>query len=133
MMRALVASSTLGACLFLLQPVASAQTTPFTAEDILKVASVSVLDVTEDGLRVAATVRRTIDNEFTDHRRFGDPTYLATSRVRLEIIDTSTGARETPFKDMVNVRAAEWSRDGKRLALTRSTITNDIVLFSGLK
>jgi hypothetical protein len=26
-----------------------------------------------------------------------------------------------------------WSRDGKRLAIARSTTTNDIVLFTGLK
>jgi hypothetical protein len=26
-----------------------------------------------------------------------------------------------------------WSRDGKRLAITRYTVTNDIVLFQGLR
>jgi len=26
-----------------------------------------------------------------------------------------------------------WSRDGKRLAISRATTTNDIVLFKGLK
>ena len=30
------------------------------------------------------------------------------------------------------IRSFAWSRDGQRLALTRSTVTNDIVLFEGL-
>jgi dipeptidyl aminopeptidase/acylaminoacyl peptidase len=118
MMRAvLVRSAVLSAVVTLQATAALAQATPFTAEDMLKVASISVLDVTDDGTRLAATVRRPIDNDFTDHRRFGDPTYLAPSRVRLEIIDTRTGTRELPFKDMVNVRAAQWSADGNRLAI----------------
>lgn len=94
-----------------------AQTAPFTAEDMLNVSSISVLDIAEDGSRIAATVRRPRDNDSTDHRRYGDPTYLAPSRVRLEIIDTTTGARDLPFNDLVNVRDAAWSRDGRRLAI----------------
>ena len=39
----------------------------------------------------------------------------------------------TRFTDKRPIGSLAWSRDGKRLALTRSTITNDIVLFSGLK
>lgn len=84
--------------------VATQSTTPFTAEDMLEVAPISVLDITEDGARVAATVRRPIDNDFTDHRRFGDPTYLTTSRVSLVIIDVKTGSKDQPFKEMVNIR-----------------------------
>ncbi len=68
-----------------------AQTTPFTAEDMLKVSPVSVLDVTEDGRADCGNVRRPIDNESTDHRRYGDPTYLAPVRVTLEIVDARTG------------------------------------------
>ena len=93
------------------------QPTPFTADDMLKVASVSVLDTTEDGARIAISIRRPIDNETVNHRRYGDPTYLAPSRVMLEIIETQTGAKERPFKDLVNVRDVAWSRDGKRLAI----------------
>jgi dipeptidyl aminopeptidase/acylaminoacyl peptidase len=117
-MRAVLVRSAIACTLLTLQAAAaSAQSTPFTAEDMLKVASISVLDVTDDGARVAATVRRPIDNDFTDHRRFGDPTYLAPSRVRLEIIETKTGVRDLPFKDMVHVRGAQWSNDGTRLAI----------------
>ena len=93
------------------------QPTPFTADDMLKVASVSVLDTTEDGARIAISIRRPIDNATVNHRRYGDPTYLPPSRVMLEIIETQTGAKERPFKDLVNVRDVAWSRDGKRLAI----------------
>jgi dipeptidyl aminopeptidase/acylaminoacyl peptidase len=98
--------------------LAAAQTpTAFTAEDMLKVVSITVLDVTEDGSRIAATRRRPLDNPTVDNRRYGDPTYLAPSKVTLQVIDARSGAAETPFKDLVNVRDAAWSRDGKRLAI----------------
>jgi dipeptidyl aminopeptidase/acylaminoacyl peptidase len=90
---------------------------PFTAEDMLKVTSVSILDVTEDGSRVAASLRRPVDNDTTDHRRYGDPTYLSPSRVTLQVIDAKSGAVETLFKELVNVRDVAWSRDGGRLAI----------------
>jgi dipeptidyl aminopeptidase/acylaminoacyl peptidase len=89
----------------------------FTAEDMLKVASVSVLEITDDGSRLAATIRRPVDNDSQDHRRYGDPTYLAPSRVRLEIVDLRTGAKDAPFRDLVNVRDVAWSQDGNRLAI----------------
>jgi len=38
----------------------------------------------------------------------------------------------TRFTDGREIRSFEWSRDGQRLAITRSTVTNDIVLFEGL-
>ena len=98
-------------------PTAAAQTSPFTAEDMLKIASISVLDATEDGRLVAASVRKAIDNPTVDHRRYGDPTYLAPARVTLQVIDTRTGRADLPFKDLVNVRDAAWSRDGQQLAI----------------
>ena len=89
----------------------------FTAEDMSRVASVTVLDVSEDGRRVAAVVRRPVDNETVDHRRYGDPTYLAPAQVTLQVIDTRSGAKDQPFKELVNVRDAAWSRDGRQLAI----------------
>jgi Tol biopolymer transport system component len=38
----------------------------------------------------------------------------------------------TRFTDARPIGSFRWSRDGKRLAITRSTVTNDIVLFKGL-
>ena len=93
------------------------QRTPFTAEDMLRVASISVLDVTENGTTVATSTRRAIDNPSVDHRRYGDPTYLSPSRVTVEVVDVRSGAKEALFKELVNVRDAAWSPNGQRLAI----------------
>jgi hypothetical protein len=39
----------------------------------------------------------------------------------------------THFSDDRQLADAAWSRDGKRLAIARTTQTADIVLFKGLK
>jgi hypothetical protein len=39
----------------------------------------------------------------------------------------------TRFTDRRPIESFAWSRDGKRLAIARLTVTNDIVLFEGLK
>jgi Tol biopolymer transport system component len=39
----------------------------------------------------------------------------------------------TRFTDRRPIECFAWSRDGRRLALTRGSQTNDIVLFMGLK
>jgi dipeptidyl aminopeptidase/acylaminoacyl peptidase len=90
---------------------------PFTAEDMLAVATASVLDLSEDGARVAIAVRKLADNATTDHRRFGDPTYVAPALVDVFVYDTRSGASDRVFKQLTNVRQAAWSRDGARLAL----------------
>jgi dipeptidyl aminopeptidase/acylaminoacyl peptidase len=90
---------------------------PFTAEDMLKVSTASVLDLSDDGRRAAVSVRRAYDNAEVDNRRYGDPTYLPPSRVTLQVIDTQTGAAQSPFGGLVEVRQAAWSHDGRRLAI----------------
>ena len=104
---------------------AAQQLAPFTAEDMLKVATASVLDLSEDGTRVAVTVRTLQDNAETDHRRFGDPTYAAPVLVDLRVIDTRSGASERPFKQLMNVRQAAWTRDGSRLAILTTAESAD--------
>ncbi len=96
---------------------AQAARQPFTAEDMLKVSSISVLDLSDDGRRVAVVARRTYDNPTVDNRRFGDPTYVSPSRGTLLVIDTTTGATAKPFAGLVDVRRAAWSRDGSRVAI----------------
>ena len=91
--------------------------TPFTAEDMLKVASVSISDMTDDGRLLSAIVRRSFDNAETDNYRYGDPTYVGPSRVTLLVIDTSAGTTQTPFKGLTSVRQTAWSHDGKRLVI----------------
>jgi dipeptidyl aminopeptidase/acylaminoacyl peptidase len=99
-------------------PRPAAQTlSPFTAEDILKVSTASVLDLSEDGTRLAVSVRKLEDNATTDHRRFGDPTYVAPALVEVVVFDTRSGASDKVFKQLMNVRQAAWSRDGLKLAL----------------
>ena len=89
----------------------------FSAEDMLKVVTASVLAMTDDGRLVAITERRTLENAETDNYRYGDPTYIAPAAVRFVVIDTATGQRSYPLGDrLVNVRQAEFSRDGSRLA-----------------
>ena len=129
MRRFLLLSSAGQALLFVtLTFDASAQApSAFTAEDMARVASVTILDVSEDGRRIAAAVRRPADNETVDHRRYGDPTYLTPSQVTLQIVDARSGEKEQPFKTLVNVRDAAWSRDGRQLAilLARGPATAD--------
>jgi dipeptidyl aminopeptidase/acylaminoacyl peptidase len=102
----------------LLAPESSAQTlAPFDAADMLKVATASVLDLTDDGRRVAVAVRTLEDNATTDHRRYGDPSYVPPNLVNVVIYDTRAGTSERVFKQLMTVRQATWSRDGSRLAL----------------
>ena len=99
-----------------------AQLARFTAEDMLKVMTASVLDFSEDGRLVVFTERRPADNAETDNYRYGDPTFLGPSAVRLVVVNTETGARSLPMGDrLLNVRQASFSRDGGRLAVLVAT------------
>ena len=88
---------------------------------MLKVATSTVLDLAEDGSRVAVAIRTLADNATTDHRRFGDPTYIAPTLVEVVVFDTRTGQSANVFTHKVNVRQAAWTRDGSRLALLTTT------------
>jgi dipeptidyl aminopeptidase/acylaminoacyl peptidase len=91
---------------------------PFSAEDMLKVVTATVQALTEDGRLVAVTERRTLDNAETDNYRYGDPTFIAPAAMRFVVIDTETGQRSYPLGDrLVNVRQAEFARDGRKLAV----------------
>ena len=89
---------------------------PLTAEDLQKVATASVLDVSDDGRRVAYTTRRPLDNATTDHRRYGDPTYIAPAAVRLFVVDTGTGTSTPVVPALADIRQAAWSHAGTQLA-----------------
>jgi hypothetical protein len=94
-------------CLVIASPgsrFAAQSAAPFTAEDMQRVATINVLDLSEDGRLVAAAIRRPIDNPETDHGRFGDPTYLNPSRGSVVIFDTRSGRSWTPFRDLVEAR-----------------------------
>jgi Tol biopolymer transport system component len=59
--------------------------------------------------------------------------YASEGNVWIQPIAGGSPRQLTRFADKRPIGSLAWSRDGKRLALTRTTITNDIVLFSGLK
>jgi dipeptidyl aminopeptidase/acylaminoacyl peptidase len=109
-------------CALLGAPQPTAQTlSTFTAEDMLRVATASLLDLTDDGARVAVAIRTLENNATTDHRRFGDPTYVAPSMVDVVVYDTRAGRADKVFPQFMNVRQAAWSRDGAKLALLTTT------------
>jgi dipeptidyl aminopeptidase/acylaminoacyl peptidase len=96
---------------------------PITAEDMLKVTTTSVLDLSEDGRLVAIGARRLYDNAETNHRRYGDPTYFAPSMVQVMVVATRTGASVNVGTGLLNVRQAAFSRDGAKLALLTASET----------
>ena len=102
------------------RPVTSGQAgqagTGLTAEEMLKVTTAWVLDVSDDGRNVAYTARRAFDNATADRRRYGDPTYVAPSAVRLFAVDTATGLSRQVLPDLADVRQAAWSHGGTQLA-----------------
>lgn len=94
-----------------------------TAEDMLKVTTAQILDLSEDGRLVAIGARRTFDNAETNHRRYGDPTYFAPSMVELMVVNTQSGAVDRVGKGLMNVRQAAFTRDGARLGLLTAAET----------
>ena len=95
-------------------PSAQAGTRDFTADDMLKVATASVLDLSDDGRRVAVSVRRAYDNAEVDNRRYGDPTYLSPSRVTLQV-DRHADRRDP------NRPSAGWSICARRRGRTTAS------------
>lgn len=96
---------------------------PISAEDILNVRTANVLDLSDDGRRVAIGVRKLADNATTDHRRYGDPTYFAPAMVELMIVETATGAAERVGRGLLNVRQAAWNPAATKLAFLTAAET----------
>jgi dipeptidyl aminopeptidase/acylaminoacyl peptidase len=94
-----------------------------TPEDVLKVTTAQLLDLSEDGRRVAIGARRLYDNAETNHRRYGDPTYVAPSMVEVQVVDTRSGAADKVGKGLMNVRQAAFTRNGAKLALLTAAET----------
>ena len=57
----------------------------------------------------------------------------ATTNLWIQPLDGKAPRQLTHFTDGRTIADFAWSRDGKRLAIARSTTTNDIVLFKGLR
>ena len=58
---------------------------------------------------------------------------LATRNIWIQPLDGSAPRQLTHFTDDREIADFAWSHDGKRLAISRVSVTNDIVLFRGLK
>jgi Tol biopolymer transport system component len=59
--------------------------------------------------------------------------YSSEGNLWVQALDGGAPRQLTRFTDSRPIGSFAWSRDGKRLAIARSTVTNDIVLFQGLK
>ncbi len=116
LVRAAVSLAATGVALGWLATVPAGAQPRFTPEAALDVRTPAIAAMTDDGARVAVTVRSRRDRLNVDHQRFGDPTYISPVATRLLMIDTGTGGRTWLHEDPVPLRGAAWSPDGGRLA-----------------
>ena len=100
----------------LANPLLASPQQAFTPEIALDVRTPGIAAVTEDGGRVAVTVRTRRDRTDVDHQRFGDPTYISPVSMRLMVIDTDTGERAWVHEEPAQLSGFAWSPDGRRLA-----------------
>jgi dipeptidyl aminopeptidase/acylaminoacyl peptidase len=98
-----------------IQP-AYAEQTAFTIEDSLRVKSIQVHDITDDGRYIAAVIRSRGDRIGIDHKRFRDPTYEAPAHLSPVIIDAQTRQFIPIFKQKVHISDMTWSPDNTSLA-----------------
>ena len=92
------------------------QKQPFTTKDALRVKSIRIQDVTDDGEFIAATISTRKSRQNVDHLRFGDPTYISPYYSEFIVIDNRSDRTIPVFDDDVQVRAVRWSPDGEILA-----------------
>ena len=97
-------------------PASARQMQSFTTEIALDVKSPRIVAMTEDGRRIAVTVRTRGGRVDVDHGRFGDPTYVAPSLETVMVIDTHSGDRVWLHEQPAQVSDFTWSPDGSRLA-----------------
>ena len=97
-------------------PALAQDTRAFTTEIALDVKSPSIAAMTEDGRRIAVTVRTRRGRVDVDHARYGDPTYVGPSLVTAMVIDTRSGDRVWLHEQGAQVSDFTWSPDGSQLA-----------------
>ncbi len=88
----------------------------FTVGDSLRVKSFSAQSITDDGRFIAGSFSVRLDRLGTDHKRYGDPTYLFPRETEVIILDTETKRYSLLFESKEWVQAMTWSPDGKTLA-----------------
>ena len=88
----------------------------FSIKDSLLVRSFTPQSKTDDGRFIAGTISTRFDRLGTDHKRFGDPTYITPRPVEVVILDSESGKIESLFNTKVEVQNMTWSPDGMTLA-----------------
>lgn len=99
-----------------LATLTGAEKTPFTVGDSLRIRSFSPQSLTDDGRFIAGTISTRFDRLGIDHKRFGDPTYIAPRPAEAVILDTESGRLEPLFDTKVEIQDMAWSPDGLTLA-----------------
>ena len=102
--------------LVMLAAAGSAEKTPFSITDSLNVKSFSPQGMTDDGRFIAGTITTRHGRLGTDHKRFGDPTYITPRPAEAVILDTESGRMESLFDVKVEIQNMTWSPDGTTLA-----------------
>ena len=97
-------------------PVLAQDMRDFTTEIALDVKSPSIAAMSEDGSRIAVTIRTRRGRVDTDHNRYGDPTYVGPSLMTALVIDTRSGDRVWLHEQPGQVSDFTWSPDGSQLA-----------------
>jgi dipeptidyl aminopeptidase/acylaminoacyl peptidase len=111
--RPVFVALTLGAVL--VTPVWGQDARRFDTEIALDVQSPQIAAMTDDGARIAVTLRTRRGRADVDHNRYGDPTYVGPSLVSAMVIDTRSGDRIWLHEQPVQVSDFTWSPDGDRL------------------
>ena len=94
----------------------AAEKSAFTVGDSLRVKSFSAQSITDDGRFIAGSFSIRLERLGTDHKRYGDPTYLSPRAAEVVILDTETKKFTPIFESKEWIRAMTWSPDGKTLA-----------------
>jgi len=99
----------------LVVPVHGQDARRFDTEIALDVQSPQIAAMTDDGSRIAVTLRTRRGRADVDHDRYGDPTYVGPSLVSAMVIDTRSGDRVWLHEQPAQVSDFAWSPDGARL------------------
>ncbi len=88
----------------------------FTLDDALSVRTARIEDVSKDARWIALGIRARSDGFLTDDARFGDPTYVAPAPTEFQLVDATTAKARPILPGKVDVRGAQFSKDGSQLA-----------------
>ena len=96
--------------------ITAQEPTTFNTQIALDVQSPSIVAMSDDGEYGVVTVRTRRSRMVTDHSRFGDPTYVAPSRVGVLLLDVAGGGQHWLHEEPVQARGFALSPDGSQLA-----------------